>query len=393
MQLHNATSDSSKHGMRIPRIMTLQYELCTSHFFDSFLPRNDFTARPSNEQQILKDSVQKSASLRNVIIALGALDLTHHSKSYMPIAVAYYKQAVSSLRLQLSRDANVNDATLWTSLLLSLFELMYDNTGVGFMLHFTKGLPALIRERRFDRCQISCYQSLCHAVQMFEVMRAASFWTYTQPALAEDPYWQETIQEAAGDSPEAQEFALLYSLVGRTVSINNVVSRIVLMTTQDNMTLEQQRQLAAAATDGLVIQDELEMWWLARVSQSLEIYTPLSLLSNIFYWTLIISITSIFNFPHFRFCHLIAPSVTPTVLSGQVDRLSALLRNALRNTNLAGILLLWPLRVAGSKSTREDQISVILAMLHEIKGRGFVIAQSFEDVLMGLWERKGILRA
>lgn len=373
--------------------MTYQYELYVSHFFSSFLPRNDFTARASNEQQVLKDWMLISASLKNAIIALGALDLTHHSKSYFPVAVAYYKQAVSSLRMQLSKATGISDATIWTSLLLSLFELMFDATGTGFMLHFTKGLPALLRGRTFDRTQIDCHRSLFHAVQMLEVMRAASFWSYDQPALVEDPGWQEKLEGAAGQSIDALEFAVLYALVGRTVSLSNVVSLIVLTVASDDMTFVQQQQLLNAAEQGLALQKDLEIWSSNRLSHGPGVCTPLSLLSSIFHCTLMISITTIFNFPHFRDRQMDFPSVSEVVLDVRVQELCALLNHALRHTNLAGILLLWPLRVAGSRSVRQDQARDILVMLQEIKGRGFAVAQSFEDVLVNKWKVRTFLEA
>lgn len=336
--------------------------------------------------------MHRSAGLRNVIIAIGALDLTRYQKSFLPIAAAYYKQAVSSLRLQLTMTAIVDDAVLSTSLLLALFELMFDSTGKGFMLHFTNGLPALLRERGFSYGRLESCRSLLQMVQMLEAMRAASFWSYTQPTLLEDPHWQETMQKAAGELPEDQAFAVLYVLMGRFVSLNNTLSTIVLKVASDNLTSKQRQMLLAATKEGWDLYHDLEMWhlnWIGKNSRNNS--TSIFLFSEIYHCTLMISLTTIFNFPHFRDHYV--PSASATALDSQVNRLCTMLSSALHNTNVAGILLLWPLRVAGVKSLRRVQACQVLDMLREIKGRGFAVAQSFEDVLVAKWKHKMFLES
>lgn len=372
--------------------MISQYEQCTSYFFSSFLARNDFTARPSNEQQVLKASIHKSAGVRNAVIAIGALELIRYSKKrFLPTAVTYYKQAVSSLRVQLTMPTDIDDATLWTSVLLALFELMSNNTGTSFMLHFTKGVPTLLQKRRLSGGQIGCCRSLLHTVQLLEVIRVASFWTYTQPTLLEDPYWQQIMQEIDAESLEAHGFTTLYVLMGHFLTLNNILSPIVLEVPPDETNPRQQQQLLYAATEGWKLHHELEMWYFIQVGSGFENHMPTSLLCNIYHCTLTITLVSIFNFPHFSYCDIHILSSSTAKMNSQVDDLCVLLRTALRRTNLAGILLFWPLRVAGAKSVRPDQALQVLGMLREIQERGFAVAQSFEDVLVEKWRQKSLL--
>lgn len=371
------------------RVITYHNETCTWHFFSSFLPRNDFTARPSDEQQILKSYIHKSAGLRNAIIAVGALDLSRHA-GYSLTAASYYKQAVSSLRVQLTLSTNIDDATLWTSLLLAIFELMSDTTGTGFMLHFTKGLPALVRQRNFDCGDTKCCQTLLQTIQMLEVMRSAPFWSNQESTLLEDPRWQQMTQCAVGESSETQGFNVLYILMSQFLKWNNMAYAILLTTVPKDMTLKDRQQLKFTAKEGQSLCYQLETWHIENANYT-ETQTPLSLLSTIYRCALALSITTIFNFPHFSYCKLSVPSSSTAALSIQVDELCMLLRRALRTTNLAGTLVLWPLRVAGTKSIREDQAHQVLEMLREIRQRGFAVAQSFEDVLVEQWRERGLL--
>lgn len=301
--------------------------------------------------------------------------------------MTYYKQAVSSLRLQLTATHNVDGATLWTALLLALYELMFDSTGSVFMVHFANGLPALLREQDFGCGRMDGCRSLIQTVQMLEVMRGASFWSYDQPTLLEDPRWQATIQEAAGESFEERKFVAIYAIAGRLVSLNNAVSAIVLVSSADDLTFEQVHRLSIAAEQGWKICHELCLWCADETDDDLQVHNSMSLLSNIYQSTLMIALTTIFNFSHFGNHGIQVPNASATEMNSQVDRLCNMLSGALSKTNLAGILLLWPLRVAGAKSVKDKQTTNVLAMLREIKRRGFSVAQDIEDVLLKKWQR------
>lgn len=369
-------------------ILTHQNETCIWHFFSSFLPRNDFTARRLDEQQVLKSYLHTSAGVRNAIVAVSALDLSRHA-DYSSMTAACYKQAVSSLRRQLYLGTCIDDGTLWTALLLAIFELMSDATGKNFMLHFTKGLPALIRQRNFNCGEQNRPQTLLHMIQMLEVMRSAPFWSNKEPTLLGDQYWQRMTQHAAGESSETRRFTKLYHLMGDFLTFNNMAYAIVLATAPDAMTLEDRQQLTSTADEGRNLRYQLEIWYIGH-AKCMDPQTPLSLLCSIYYVTLAISMSAIFNVPHFAYCKLSVPASSAPTLSAQVDKLCMLVRCTLRTTNLAGTLVLWPLRVAGTNSIRIDQAQQVLEMLREIRRRGFSVAQSFEDVLTQQWKRRSL---
>lgn len=303
------------------------------------------------------------------------------------MAMAHYRQSISSLRSQLASASRIDDSALWTSLLLALFELMSETSGAGFMLHFTRGLPALLRNQKVDRDRARRCRFLLQSVQMLEVMRAASFWTYTQPTMSEDPDWQILMEEIAGDTSEAAHFSVLYALMGRLVTLNNLVSSIVLVTTCQDMKSGQGQQLLDATIEGWKLHQDLDTWS-EQHTKSSDAFAPISIISNIYHMTLTINLMSIFSFPHFKELNLSVPTISDGSLEDRVDILIFLLETALRSTSLAGLLLLWPIRVAGAKATRQDQVSIVSDMLREIEQRGFVVAKNFEKVLTRQWKLK-----
>lgn len=268
---------------------------------------------------------------------------------------------------------------------------MFDTTGAGFMVHFTKGLPALIRRRNLNRSETSHCQTLLHIIPMLEVMRSAPFWSNKEPTLLEDTRWQQTIQHAAGESPEAQAFIALYSLMRHFLKLNNTIYAIVLSVTPEDMTLEDRQHLRFTAEEGRSLCRQLETWYTEHIGCT-KTPTSLSLLSSIYHRALAISMTAVFKSAHFTYCRLSVPDFSVAFMdSKQVDELCMLLRCALCTTNLAGVLVLWPLRVAGSNSISKDQVRDVLEMVREIRQRGFAVARSFEAVLMEQWKQKFLL--
>lgn len=82
------------------------------------------------------------------------------------------------------------------------------------------------------------------------------------------------------------------------------------------------------------------------------------------------------------------PSLTEDEIQAHVVGILTNADLALRTTTLAGILLFFPLRVAGARTKCDLQKSNILEMFGEITKRSFVVADAFREDLTGLWAEK-----
>jgi hypothetical protein len=161
------------------------------------------------------------------------------------------------------------------------------------------------------------------------------------------------------------------------------------------------RDLVEIASTGLEIQASLHAW-AAQVSAKPIATTPHSAVSHIFaphynlesdslqftiyYHTTSIFLTGIFYYrPYWN--HLAKPILTASEVQAHVSAILSLTDLVLKSTNLAGVLFLYPLRVAGARARCSEDKSRILTMLNIIERKSFVVAGAFVEDLRQLWER------
>jgi len=107
-------------------------------------------------------------------------------------------------------------------------------------------------------------------------------------------------------------------------------------------------------------------------------------LSLAYYHASSIFLSGIFDYRP-QFLRLQAPSLSEDEVQAHVTGILTNTTLALNKTNLAGILLFFPLRVSGARTKCDVQKRDILEMLGEISARSFVVADAFREDLEGLW--------
>ena len=152
-------------------------------------------------------------------------------------------------------------------------------------------------------------------------------------------------------------------------------------------------KLDELAVDGRAIRETLNNWntnfeeWIK--ADSTPLLTSQSLLAKIYFHAISIYLSGIFDYrPQFN--HINAPRLSQGVVQNHVDSIISTGLTTLRTTNLGGILLFFPLRVAGSRITRRQEAETIVQMLNEISKRSFVVADAFIIDLEDLWQCKSI---
>ena len=152
-------------------------------------------------------------------------------------------------------------------------------------------------------------------------------------------------------------------------------------------------KLDELAVEGRAIRETLNNWktnfeeWIEAGSTPL--LTSQSLLATVYFHAISIYLSGIFDYrPQFN--HINAPRLSQCVVQSHVDSIISTGLMTLRTTNLGGILLFFPLRVAGSRVTSRQEAETIIQMLNEISKRSFVVADAFVTDLEDLWQGKGI---
>jgi hypothetical protein len=132
---HKAPASTASCGLiqipaKVPEAQSSQF---IQHFFSGFLGRNNFAAGTLDLDTIVCQ-FQSSPSLYHASIAIGALDLSRKStegrKPAILAALNSYRSSIASFQTEIQvREIRRQDAGLWTTLFLGLFE-------VPFFIHF-----------------------------------------------------------------------------------------------------------------------------------------------------------------------------------------------------------------------------------------------------------------
>jgi hypothetical protein len=150
--------------------------------------------------------------------------------------------------------------------------------------------------------------------------------------------------------------------------------------------------LLAFASEGLDLRTRLKDWYTNFLEWSSDCSNPndtQSTLAAIYYHATCIFLSGIFDYRS-QFNHIITPTLPLVLTQSHTSAIVSSTREALKSTNLGGVLFFFPLRVAGARTTSSQQKEAILGMLSEISKRSFIVADAFTIDLQALWRSKGV---
>ncbi|GFF97656.1 hypothetical protein IFM53868_09276 [Aspergillus udagawae] len=347
-----------------PKVSEGSPTLFVKHFFSDFLARNDFGG-PLDLGTVISE-FQRSPSLYQASIALGALDLSKRPLLTMPLgrkdasvgALTAYHTSIAQLKDEIVSNRGPRDVNLWTTFFLGLFELMQDMTGEGWVKHFLYGTSKLLQLRGPEAHIAGPGRSFFLTVRVFE-----------SPA-----------------STLAGPLHLIAWLTQRRVwGLLKPGSKYPSMLLHN--------ALLELADEGFVVRSALTDWYGNFRKWSADTGTPEhdphSLLATTYFHAISIYLSGIFDYrPQFN--EIPTPTIVQAVVQNHVDAILRMTEMALNTTNLAAVLFFFPLRVAGARVTTAGETKSIGAMLQEISTRGFAVADAFRADLKSLWHRKGI---
>jgi len=152
--------------------------------------------------------------------------------------------------------------------------------------------------------------------------------------------------------------------------------------------------LKKSAAEGIRLQSALSSWktfalaWSATSSMTTTIDLQM-MLATIYHHAISIYLSGTFDyFPYWDESGIPTPSISSSQVQAHVKAILRMVATALNETNLAGILFLFPLRVAGARAQSLEHRAEIARMLGIITRKGFVVADAFTMDLEELWERK-----
>jgi hypothetical protein len=186
------------------------------HFFSTFLATNDFAAGPLDLETIIS-KFQESPSLYHAVVSVGALDISRRlpsssrteQKASRVGALTAYRTSINNFRAEIEDNRLLpNDACLWTTIFLGIFEvrvfsgifmletdfcqLMYDDSGKGWIKHMLYGTSKIIQLRGPESHLFGPGKSFFLTVRVFEICRSLLF---SEPTFLSEPGWRSLMSQ------------------------------------------------------------------------------------------------------------------------------------------------------------------------------------------------------
>ena len=270
---------------------------------------------------------------------------------------------------------------------------MRDPTGTNWLAHFLHGTSTMLRllgpsvltspSKQNAHCQTFFFSA-----RIFELSRALiytdhTFLSTTEWSTAIELYW---IHNPRPRTPKEALFDIIPSFSDLSIRVLRFVDEV------ETLSLQKQACFARAlAQEGRSLQEALLQWrsdsgFHAFVEGDASTPNEDALIAQAYYHALSIYLDGIFSY-HAPFTSPSAPK-SPTLDHFNIqEHVASILSicQQLLNQRCAGLVLFFPLRVAGARARDSYTQTEIMRLLGLISQSGFVVAQSFIEDLNDLW--------
>jgi hypothetical protein len=283
---------------------------------------------------------------------------------------------------------------------------MRDSTGLNWLSHFLHGTCTILQLQRPE--SLACpgahnsqKRSFFLTTRIFEIARSL---IYTEPTFLSEPAWAAALVElwenegAALWHPKEALFDMLPKFSDLGMRTMQFCENIMQFSTEVQCYLIQK-----LASEGLLLRESLEQWWIETATWEQGLYNYGSnpptqhrpdtelLIGYVYYHAISIFLSGTFDY-HAHWSWPEAPTA-PILPRSQIDwHVSEILRlsQELLAQGISGVLLFFSLRVAGARAKDVGSRDVIMNLLHTTARRGFIVAEAFTTDLSDLWTSQSV---
>jgi len=275
---------------------------------------------------------------------------------------------------------------------------MHDSTGDGWLAHFLHGTSTLLQIQRpealtLPNAQSTKRQSFFLATRIFEISRSLIF---SSPTFLSSLEWTTALANfwhtngAALWHPKEALFDLLPLIADLSIRVAQFCKNVSQLPPQ-----EYDLQVLAFGSKGLHMQESLQQWWTTASAWEDELETQITsphgartpdkelLIGHIYYHSISIYLSGTFDY-HAHWDSTPAPILPQTTIEWHVREILDVCYKLL-DQGVAGVLLFFPLRIAGARAVDSDTRAAILSLLQTTSNRGYVVADAFTADLSQLW--------
>ncbi|KXH33569.1 hypothetical protein CNYM01_08772 [Colletotrichum nymphaeae SA-01] len=388
-EVHFISPEYSEEGMQVAGLLTqvnLHSDILYLDYFDLFMKRCLFTDEFNGLATDLLPLTQTCLPLGQVVTAIGALEASRRatvrsSRDQQPpytVAFLSYGEAMKTLRARLQvSDAFRCGGVLWCTLLLGLFELMTETSGDMWAKHMLYGTARIIQSVMATSTSCQLDKRLFGAFRSLEANRAILYGENT--FLSQEP-WSKSRQELVANPGSQVEtiFDLLIEISSFSKAFFDRIESI------PDTLRPGHPAIHALAEQGRRFQQRLRSWHdqiIPRHSHN----DPYRMLAISNYHALQFFLSRNYTF-YACWEGQDIPSLAAHEIEAHVTAVVTLSNQILEYSNIPGILLLFPLRMAGANTSQSLQKDEIVRLLDRIATKGFAVSRRIKRDLQELWE-------
>ncbi|KAI9041142.1 uncharacterized protein KD926_007412 [Aspergillus affinis] len=360
--------------------------------FVSFIQRNMFTTSFASIVPDLLPLISTSPVLYHAVIAIGALDAHRQSAGralrgdtppYVDAMTSYHK-SMGILRSCLEEN-NVfqRDDILWATFFLGLFELVSEDSGEGWIKHMLYGTSRMLQLSGPSGCMPSLRRKFYN---LFRVLEASRALLYNEETILSQDIWIRFQKCLSRNATQWKPMEEIISLMIQTSAFSVRAGTIIQKIPEADRSTDP--SVALLAAEGLNVQEAIYNWHKKTLLQLLQgdpnEYSKLALL---YYHALLIFLSGHYDyFPYWD--KTPAPVLSCAEISEHLIMILNLSAEILLRTKIPGVMLFFPVTVAGSRARNVDQQSEVLNLLERVFSQGFVVANRVRDGLLGRWAER-----
>ncbi|RHZ43940.1 Zn(II)2Cys6 transcription factor [Aspergillus thermomutatus] len=355
--------------------------------FMAFIRRNRFTRRFRCLPTEVVPLLHTSTLLSLAVTAIGALDAARHAsvsthrgqESPRLIALSAYSSSLRELQTALAdSDVARREDVLWGTFFLGLFELMADPSGEGWAKHMLSGTSKLLQLAGPGQKMSTPRQMF---FELFRVLEASRTLLYGATSILPELEWLHSPRDESSATTDQDGLETMLSLMIRTSTFSARFFDLVHGVQDPDLPL-----IHALGLEGLEIQRSIYEWHNRAIILLDQVANADFLqLAFVYSHALLIFLSNNYNYyPYWS--HRQAPRLSHWETDYHVDAILEQADRILTASDIPGVLLFFPLRVAGSRAKDGMQRARILGMLDRVWKNGFMVSKRIGSDLQEYWE-------
>ncbi|OBS26131.1 hypothetical protein FPOA_00074 [Fusarium poae] len=360
-------------------------------YFASFMQRCQFTKESTNLVSDLLPLIQSCAPLGQITTAIGALEASRRATVNFEkgrpaprnVAFVSYGRSIQTLQDRLrSLDVLNDQGVLWCTLLLGIFELMTQVSGDPWANHMLYGTSKILQSSGITKPNDKLGEQFFAAFNWLEANRAI---LYGEDTILSQREWQRCYKTlpSASNSQADTIFEIFVEISSFSKRFFDQIEKI------PEHLRSCHPHIHSLADEGRMYQHRLHEWHDRTLAfeDCPEYHDRLALT---IYHALQLFICMNYTYYTFWVKDRI-PRLTAKETEEHVLAIMTHIGDILDHSSISGLLLLFPLRMAGANTNKTSYKDGILRLLNIISEKGFVVSNRIVVDLEEVWAFRDLL--